>query len=142
MSAFFSILLAVSLAKYYWEQYKNGFVVSLINMYLSQALKPASDSSNGSGISKALKQISGVHHLEYTFGKKVYTLVLPTDKKLKWHKAVATFEDGHEIDVTEDARAFAGPNGNFFGFHYEAKHLIRGASSVILIRDDQIVKVF
>jgi hypothetical protein len=137
---FFSVMFFVAIVKMLWDENKSNMFVSFINHLVASKLSPTSGSN---GVSKAIKQLDGSYHVDYTVQGVLHTLVIPPQRrKVKWDKAIATLETGETVDVTVLVRPYAGPHGNFMNFDYHPNHLHRGASSLTIYRKNVIVRKF
>lgn len=136
----FSLIFFVGLAKYLWDENKSNMFISLLNSVI--ASKFSAPSSPG-GVSRAVKQLNGSYHVDYTVNGATHTVVIPPQRrKTKWDRAVATLETGETVDVTILVRPYAGPHGNFLGFDYHPSHLHRGASTIELFHEETLVRKF
>jgi len=61
--------------------------------------------------------------IEYKFGKKIHTMIIPfPEEPLKWSK-VGTLLDGTWVDITKEIEYVAGPWKDFGGIPLKPEHI-------------------
>ena len=122
----FHVATLAGIGNILWNKYKSHMVVSILSMMLLPKEQPPS-------ISKAERTISNTMLIPYHYNDKEYTMVVPikkTKRKLNWSVSIAHLDNGEKIDVTNELKPMAGPNGDFMSMKLDPHQLVRGAKTI------------
>lgn len=79
--------------------------------------------------------------LEYKYGQKIYTIIVPKKHPIKW-RAAAVYINGDWVDKTAELLYYAGPYRNFYEIPITPHHINKYWEKIgFFFDDDHIVKV-